>query len=186
MLPSWQIIHEHAKDAQRVTESKHFTLVFTASRKQQPWWRFACSHAERDPMVVVSDDSSWAPKIRWPSSWDPLTREFNNQNGIWLAGINKSTNKTSPDPSWWRGVLMAYWGATKQHTSFWSNNEQVANICICNGLCGSDPTNIRKGKASREKRLLHLFYFLDDVKVCTPHRWAFLVPCTLSLMSFSN
>lgn len=44
---------------------------------------------------------------------------------------------------------MAYWGATKEHTSFWSNNEQVANICICNGLCGSDPTNIRKGKASR-------------------------------------
>ena len=91
---------------------------------------------------------------------------------------------------------MVYWHATKEHNSFWSNNEQVANRCIGNELYGSDSTNIEKGKASREKWALHLkgvpsavgfphctpfvlvFCFLGDVKV--PHRRAFLVPCTLS------
>lgn len=80
---------------------------------------------------------------------------------------------------------MAYWGATKEYTSFWSNNEQVANICICNGLCGSDPTNIRKGKASREKWPLHLFYFLmmsRYVPLTVEHTWCL----ALSLMSLSN
>ena len=54
---------------------------------------------------------------------------------------------------------MVYWHATKEHNSFWSNNEQVANRCIGNELYGSDSTNIEKGKASREKWALHLFQF---------------------------
>lgn len=79
---------------------------------------------------------------------------------------------------------MVYWHATKQHTSFRSNNEQLANRYICSELYGSDSINIQKGKQAEKKVGFPIVLFLADVKV--PHRRAFLLPCTLSLMSLSN
>jgi len=90
------------------------------------------------------------------------------------VGINKTSTAGG-------GVLtMVYWHATKEHNSFWSNNEQVANRCIGNELYGSDSTNIEKGKQAEKSghSICFSFFFLGDVKV--PHRRAFLVPCTLS------
>ena len=69
---------------------------------------------------------------------------------------------------------MVYWHATKEHNSFWSNNEQVANRCIGNELYGSDSTNIEKGKQAEKSGhsiCFSFFFWVMSRYLTDEHSW---------------